>query len=87
MVYTATTGVILYWIPDQPFVTHRSYHGWFDEYNSHLSIKEKHSPGYLLLRQDPEILIHNSKLLNLIICELDITSTTFSDTTILTYEI
>ena len=32
MGYAATTGVIIYWKPDQPFVIHRAHHVWFDEY-------------------------------------------------------
>ena len=47
----------------------------------------KHTPGYLLLREDPESHIHNSDLLNLIPYELDITSTPFFDATILAYDI
>ena len=66
MVYAATTGVILYWKPDQPFIIHRAHHVWFDEYNSRLSIEEKYTPGSLLLRKDPEGRIYNSDLLNLI---------------------
>ena len=66
MGYAATTGVILYWKPDQPFIIHRYHHDWFDEYNSWLSIEDKHTPGSLFLRQDPEGHIHNSELLNLI---------------------
>ena len=38
MAYAATTGVILYWNPDHPFVIHTSHHVWFDEYNSSLSV-------------------------------------------------
>ena len=38
MGYAATTVVILYWKPDQPFIIHRAHHVWFDEYNSRLSI-------------------------------------------------
>ena len=72
MGYAATTGVILYWKPDQPFIIHRAHHIWFDEYNSRLSIEDKHTPGSLLLRQDPEDHIHNSDLINLIPCELDL---------------
>ena len=87
MGYAATTGVILYWKPDQPFIIHRAHHVWFDEYNSHLSIEDKHTPGSLLLRQDPEGHIHNSDLLNIIPCELDLTSTPFRDETIITYDI
>ena len=64
--YVATTGVILYWKPDQPFIIHRAHHVWFDEYNSRFSIEDKHTPSSLLLRQDTEGHIHNSDLLNLI---------------------
>ena len=49
MGYAATTGVILYWKLDKPFVIHRAHHFWFDEYNSRLSIEYKHTPGSLLL--------------------------------------
>ena len=79
MGYASTTGVILYWKPDQTFIIHRAHHVWFDEYNSRLSIENKHNKGSLLLRQDPEGHINNSDLLNLIPCELDLTSTPFSD--------
>ena len=41
----------------------------------------------MLLRQDPEGHIHNSDLLNLIPCELDLTSTSFRDDTIIIYDI
>ena len=37
MGYAATTGVILYWKPDEPFVMKIAHHIWFDEYNSLLS--------------------------------------------------
>ena len=87
MRYAATTGVILYWKPDQPFIIHRAHHVWFDEYIYRLSIEDKHTPGSLILWQDPEGHIHNSDLLNLIPCKLDITSTWFSDDTIITYDI
>ena len=87
MGYAATTGVILYWKQDQPFIIHRAHHVCFDEYNSCLSIEGKHTPGSLLLQQDPEGHIHNSDLLNLIPCKLDITSTPFRDETIITYDI
>ena len=50
-------------------------------------MEDKHTPRYLLLQKDPEILIHNSDLLNLIPYELDLTSTPFFDTTTITYEI
>ena len=39
MGYAATTGVILYWKLDQPFIIHRAHHVWFDEYNYRLSIE------------------------------------------------
>ena len=87
MGYAATTGVILYWKPDQPFIIHRSHHVWFDDYNSRLSIEDNHTPGSLLLRQYPEGCIHDSDLFNLIPCELDLISTLFSDETIITYDI
>ena len=85
MGYAASIGVIVYWKPDQPFVIHIDNHVWYDKYYSHLSIEDKHTPGYLLLQQDNESLVHNSDLLNLIPFELDITSTPFSDKTIITY--
>ena len=87
MGYADNTGVIIYQKPDQPFIIHRAHHVWFDEYYSCLSIEYNHTPGYLLLRQDTESLIHNSDLLNLIPCGISITSTLFRDTKILTYEI
>ena len=65
---------------------HRYHHVWFDEYNYRLSIEDKHTPGSLLLRQDPEGHIHDSDLLNLIPCELDLTSTPFIYETIITYD-
>ena len=49
MGYAATTGVVLYWNPDQPFVIHRAHHVWFDEYNYHISVEYKHTPDSLLL--------------------------------------
>ena len=87
MGYTSTTGVIIYWKPDQIFFIHRAHNFWFGEYNSRLSIEYKHTTGSLILRQYHEVHIHNSDLLNLIPCELYITSTLFSDTTSITYEI
>ena len=55
--------------------------------NYFLSIEDKHTPGHLLLQQDSES-IHNSlDILKLIPFELELTSTPFCDTTILTYEI
>ena len=85
MGHAATTGVIIYWKPDQPFVIHRAHHVWCDEYTSRFSIEDKQTPGSLILRQDPESHIHNSDLLNLIKCEIDITSTIFIDTKVITY--
>ena len=87
MGYAATTGVILQWKPDKPFNIHSDHHVWLDEYISSLSIEDKHTPGYLLLRKYHKGHIHDSDLLNLIPCELDLTSTTFSDETIITYDI
>ena len=66
MGYAATTRVIIYWKPDQPFFIHRSHHVLFDEYNSHLYIEDKQAPGFLLLWKDPEGHIHDSDPLNLI---------------------
>ena len=66
---------------------HRAHHVWFDEYNSCISIEYKHTPVYLLPLQYPKIHIHNSDLLNLIPFELDLTSTPFCGTIILTCEI
>ena len=85
--YVATKGFIILWYPDQPFVIHRAHHVWFDKYNFLLYIGDKHTPGSLLLRKYPEDNIHDSYLLNLIPCELDLTSTPFSDTRIITYDI
>ena len=87
MGYAATIGVILYWKPDQPFIIHRSHNFCFDAYNYRLCIEDKHTPGPLLLRQDPEGHIHDVDLLNLIRCEFYSTSTPFSDNKIITYDI
>ena len=87
MGYAVTIGVIIYWKPDQPFIIHRAHQVWFDEYNSHLSIEDKHTPGSLLLSKYNEGHIHDSDLLNLIPCDLDLTSTPFSDETIIAYYI
>ena len=46
-----------------------------------------HTSGYLLLQKDPDSHVHHSDLFNLIPHELNLTSTPFFDTTILTYEI
>ena len=48
------------------FFIHIAHHVWFDEYNYGLSIEDKHTPGSLLLRQDPGGHIHDPDLLNLI---------------------
>ena len=87
MGYAATTGVIIYWNTDQPFVIHGSHHFWFGQYNYRLSIEDTHIPSSLLLKQHPKNHVHNSDLLNFISCELDLTSTSFRDKIILTYEI
>ena len=70
-----TIGVIIYYKPGQNFVIHRAHHVWYNEYNYCLSIEDKHTQGYLLIQQDTESDIHNSDLLNLIPCELDLTDT------------
>ena len=79
ILYAAITGVIIYWNIEQPFVIHRDHHDWFDEYNSCIFIEDKHTPGSLLIQQYLESIFHNSYLLNLIPCELDLTSTPFCD--------
>ena len=83
MGYEATTGVILYWNLDQTFVIHRSNNVCFDEYNFNLSIEDNHTPCYLILQQHPESIIHISDIFNLILCDIDLTSTTFRNTTII----
>ena len=87
MGYAATTWVIIYWNQDQPFVIHRAHNAWFDECTSLLSIEDNHTPGSLLPQQYTEIIIRNLYFLNLNPCELDFTSTPFSNTTILVYKI
>ena len=87
MVCAATTVYVLYWKTDQPFVVNRSHHVWFDEYNCCLYIEDNITPVYLLLQQYPESLIHNSYSLDLIPNELNLTSTPFRDTKLLTYEV
>ena len=87
MGYTATTVVIIYWNPDQPFVIHIANNVWFDEYNYRLSIEYNHTPGYLLLQKYPKTHIHNSEFLKLIPCKLDLTSNPFCDKKVLTYKI
>ena len=78
--YEATTGVFIYWKPDQTFVIQRAHHFGINEYNSHLSIEDRQTPGYLLLQEYPESILHNSDLLNLIPYEIDLTSNPFCDT-------
>ena len=85
--HLVSTGVILYCKPDQNIIVYRAHHVWFDEYNSCISIEDKHTPGSLVLRQYPEGHIHYSYPLNLIPCKLDLTSTPFIDETIITYYI
>ena len=68
MRYAGTTGVIIYWNTYQLFVINISHYVWLDEYNYHLFIEEKHATGSLILQQDPESLIRNLDLLNLIPC-------------------
>ena len=87
MGYVATTGVILYCKTYQSFIIQIAHHVWFDEDNSRLYIEYKHTPGSLPLQQYPEVHIYDSDLLNLIPCELDLTSTPCSDEIIITYDI
>ena len=87
MGYADTAGVIIFCNPDHTFAIQIDHNACFYEYNSRLSIEYKQTPGYLLLQQDTEIILHNLDLLNLILCELDIKSTPFCDATIITYEI
>ena len=54
-----TTVVILYWKQYKLVVIHRFHHVWFYEYNYSLSIEDNHTPGFLLLRKDPESRAHN----------------------------
>ena len=82
-----TTGVVIYWNPDQPFVIHRAYHVCFDEYNYWFLNEYKNAPGSLLHKQDTETHVHNSDLLNWIPSEIGLTYTPFCDTKTLTYEI
>ena len=82
-----TTGIKIYWKPDQHFFIHIAHNVWFEEYNFSITIEDKHTQDSLLLQQYPEIHINNSYLLNLISCELDLTSTPFHYKTVLTYEI
>ena len=86
MGYADTTVVTIYWKPYRPFFIHRSHHNCFDSYNSRLSIEENHNPGSLILQKYHESIIHHSDLINLIPCELDLSSIPFFDTTVLTYE-
>ena len=87
MGYAATTGDIIDWNPDQPFVIQISYHVWFDEYNSSLSIEDNHTPGSLLIKQYPESILHHLDSINLISYELDLISTQFFYITMITNEI
>ena len=50
-------------------------------------MEDKHPTGSLIIQQYPGSLLHNYYLTNLIACELDIISTEYYDTNILTYEI
>ena len=87
MGYDDTTGVILYFNPDQPFLSTDTIMIGLMKIILVYPYKTKRTIGYLLLQQNPEIILHGFYLLDLISFELYITSTTFCDTTILTYEI
>ena len=83
-VYNSRSSLIKY----RPnFYIYRDNHDLFDKYNYQISTEEKHTPISLLFHQNLESLLSNSDLLNLMPCEFDLTSTTFRDTKILTYEI
>ena len=69
------------------FFIHIVHHIWWDEYNFHIYIEYKHTTGFILLQKYPVGNINNSDLLSFIPGELDLTSTPFSNTTILKYEI
>ena len=58
MGYADTTVFILYWNPDHTFSIHIPNHDWFGEYNNCLFIEDNHTPGFLLLQQDPENILH-----------------------------
>ena len=87
MGYADTSGIVIYWNPDQIIFIHRAHSIYLDEYDYRIFIQDNHTRGYLLLQQDPETHIYNSDILNLNLCELDLTYTTFFYTTIITYEI
>ena len=54
MGYATTTGIILYWKPDKPFVIRRAHNVWFDKYNSCITIGDKHTQGSLLVQKYTE---------------------------------
>ena len=49
--------------------------------------QDKSTTGSLHSQQDTEVLINNVYLINLVPCKLDLTSTPFLDSTIITYEL
>ena len=51
MGYAATTGAILYCKQYQKYSIQIVHHKCFDDYNSRLSSKNKHTTGYLKLQQ------------------------------------
>ena len=63
VVYSYTTVVILYCKRDHSFSIRGSHYSWFDEYNYHISMEDKHTPGSLPFQQYPDILLHNSYLI------------------------
>ena len=87
MVYSSTKVVILYLNLDYTVYIHRAHHAWFYEYYYSLCTEDNHTPSYLPLQKYPESIFHIYYLRNYIPCELDLESTPFCDTTILTYEI
>ena len=77
MGYDDTTGVILYFNPDQPFLSTDTIMIGLMKIILVYPYKTKHTIGYLLLQQNPEIILHGFYLLDLISFELYITSTHF----------
>ena len=50
--------------------------------------EDKHIPGFLLTKQDPEIfLLQNNDQMNLVPCELDLSSISLGNAKIITYEL
>ena len=84
----STTGVIFYWILNRLCYIHRAHHAWFDEYNSHVSYEENHTPGSLHLQHNSGIIFqHHYIQIDLITYELKLSDTPFTKSTIVNYEL